>query len=236
MPYLALIRHGESQWNLENRFTGWTDVDLSEKGVQQSREAGRRLHGSGYTFDTAFTSYLRRAIRTLWIVQDHMDQMWIPEFKDWRLNERHYGALQGEDKAAFQEIYGKEQVHQWRRSYAVRPPQLEPDDPRHARFEPKYRGLEPGEIPAAESLADTVHRVLPCWREQLQPRLRAGSDLVVAAHGNSLRGLVKYLEGIADDAIPHLDIPLAVPRIYEFGDDGAIRRCFYLREEGEEEL
>ncbi|HKJ88623.1 MAG TPA: 2,3-bisphosphoglycerate-dependent phosphoglycerate mutase, partial [Gammaproteobacteria bacterium] len=167
MPYLALIRHGESQWNLENRFTGWTDVDLSEKGVRQSVEAGRLLHGAGYTFDAAFTSYLRRAIRTLWAVLEHLDRMWIPEAKDWRLNERHYGALQGENKADFEQLYGREQVHQWRRSFDVRPPRLEPDDPRHARFEAKYRGLDPDDIPAAESLADTVNRVLPCWRERI---------------------------------------------------------------------
>ncbi|MFP4561301.1 MAG: 2,3-diphosphoglycerate-dependent phosphoglycerate mutase [Thiohalorhabdus sp.] len=234
MPYLALIRHGESQWNLENRFTGWTDVDLSEKGVQQSREAGRRLHGAGYTFDLAFTSYLRRAIRTLWLVQDHLDRMWIPDFKDWRLNERHYGALQGENKAAFERLYGAEQLHQWRRSYGVRPPLLEPDDPRHARFEAKYAHLDADQIPAAESLADTVHRVLPCWRERIRPRLLAGDDVLVAAHGNSLRGLVKYLEGISDEDIPHLNIPLAVPRIYELAGDGGIRRRFYLRPEGEE--
>jgi len=236
MARVVLLRHGESQWNLENRFTGWTDVDLSAEGEQQAERAGRLLHGGGYTFDLAYTSYLKRAIRTLWVGLRFMDRMWIPEVKDWRLNERHYGALQGENKRAFEEIYGREQVHRWRRAYDVRPPRLEPDDPRHPRFEAKYQGIDPGSIPDSESLADTVNRVLPCWRELISPRVQAGGDLLVAAHGNSLRALVKYLDGLSDEAVANLNIPLAVPRVYEFGKGLAIRRRFYLRESGEEPI
>lgn len=234
MSYVVLLRHGESQWNQENRFTGWTDVDLSANGLEQAKQAGRLLHGNGYTFDLAYTSYLKRAIRTLWIALDHMDAMWLPVAKDWRLNERHYGALQGEGKRKFEEIYGHEQVHRWRRSYATRPPRLAPDDPRNARFEAKYRKLDPADIPTTEALADTVHRVLPCWRELIVPRIRSGEDVLVAAHGNSLRALVKYLDGISDEAVTNLNIPLAVPRVYEFGEGMEVARRFYLREGGEE--
>ncbi len=236
MTYVVLLRHGESHWNLENRFTGWTDVDLSDSGLEQAQRAGRLLQGNGYTFDVAFTSYLRRAIRTLWIGLDHLDLMWLPVLKDWRLNERHYGALQGESKVRFEEIYGREQVHRWRRSYDVRPPLLEPDDPRHPRFEAKYRKVSPGTLPAAESLADTVNRALPCWRELIAPRIREGEDILVSAHGNSLRALVKYLDELSDEAVASLNIPLAVPRVYEFREGAAIRRRFYLREGGEEEI
>ena len=236
MSYVVLLRHGESRWNQENRFTGWTDVDLSDTGMDQALRAGRLLHGNGYTFDIAYTSYLRRAIRTLWICQDHLDLMWLPVVKDWRLNERHYGALQGESKVRFEELYGREQVHQWRRAYDVRPPVLEPEDPRHARFEAKYAKVPPAEIPASESLADTVNRVLPCWRELISPRIREGEGVLVSAHGNSLRALVKYLDDLSDEAVANLNIPLAVPRVYEFGEGMAIRRRFYLREGGEEEL
>ena len=236
MPYVVLLRHGESQWNLENRFTGWTDVDLSTAGLEQAKGAGRLLHGNGYTFDIAYTSYLKRAIRTLWLALDHMDAMWLPVVKDWRLNERHYGALQGEGKRKFEELYGHEQVQRWRRAFDVRPPRLAPDDPRNARFEAKYRRLAPADIPATESLADTVNRVLPCWRGLIAPRARSGEDVLVAAHGNSLRALVKYLDGISDEAVTNLNIPLAVPRVYQFDDDGQVRRRFYLREEGEETI
>jgi len=236
MATAVLLRHGESLWNLENRFTGWTDVDLSDDGLEQARRAGRLLHGNGYTFDRAYTSYLKRAIRTLWLALDHMDCMWLPVVKDWRLNERHYGALQGESKRRFEALYGHEQVHRWRRSFDVRPPLLAPDDPRHGRFEAKYRKLAAGDIPAAESLADTVNRVLPCWRELIAPRIRAGDDILVAAHGNSLRALVKHLDGVSDEAIANLSIPLAVPRVYEFGEGLAVRRRFYLREDGEEAI
>ena len=236
MTNVVLLRHGESLWNRENRFTGWTDVDLSADGLEQAKQAGRLLHGNGYTFDLAYTSYLRRAIRTLWVGLDHMDAMWLPVVKDWRLNERHYGALQGEGKRKFEEIYGHEQVQRWRRAFDVRPPRLAADDPRNARFEPKYRKLEPTDIPATESLSDTVNRVLPCWRELIVPRVRAGEDVLVAAHGNSLRALVKYLDGLSDEAVTSLNIPLAVPRVYQFGDGLTVRRRFYLRHEGEEAI
>jgi len=232
MPYVVLLRHGESQWNLENRFTGWTDVDLSETGLRQASEAGQQMREAGIAVDLAFTSYLKRAIRTLWRAQDEMDLMWIPVVRDWRLNERHYGALQGENKKAFEAQYGKEQVQQWRRSYRVRPPELAPDDPRHPRFERRYRGLTWDQIPATESLADTVERVLPCWRETIKPHVRAGKHLLVSAHGNSLRALVKELDEIADNDIPGLEIPLAVPRVYEFDTDGAIRGWQYLGPRG----
>jgi 2,3-bisphosphoglycerate-dependent phosphoglycerate mutase len=236
MSHVVLLRHGESQWNLENRFTGWTDVDLSADGLEQARRAGQLLHGNGYTFDIAYTSYLKRAIRTLWLALDHMDAMWLPVVKDWRLNERHYGALQGEGKGKFEAIYGHEQVQRWRRSFEVRPPRLAPDDSRHPRFEAKYRKLAAADLPAAESLADTVNRVLPCWRELIAPRARAGEDVLVAAHGNSLRALVKYLDGISDEGIAHLDIPLAVPRVYQLDGAGGVQRRFYLRETGEEAI
>lgn len=236
MPHVVLLRHGESHWNLEQRFTGWMDVDLSDNGVEQARKGGRSLNEQGYLFDTAFTSYLKRAIRTLWITMDQLDQMWVPVIKDWRLNERHYGTLQGESKVKFEEIYGPEQVHQWRRSYDVRPPHLGPDDPRHPRFEAKYRKLDPGEVPTAESLADTVARVLPSWRELIAPRIRAGEDVLVVGHGNSLRALVKYLDGLSDEGVTGLNIPLAVPRVYAFGEDLELERRFSLREGKEEEI
>ncbi len=236
MPYVVLLRHGKSHWNVEQRFTGWIDVDLSESGMEQAKRAGQLLQERGFVFQGAFTSYLRRAIRTLWISLDHLDQMWLPVFKDWRLNERHYGALQGESKAKFEEIYGVEQVHQWRRSYDVRPPRLESDDPRHPRLEVKYQKLDPSDIPTAESLADTITRVLPCWRELIAPRLRAGEDILVAGHGNSLRALVKYLDGLSEESVVNLNIPLAVPRVYCFGEGMTVERRYYLREEGEEAI
>jgi 2,3-bisphosphoglycerate-dependent phosphoglycerate mutase len=236
MSTLVLLRHGESQWNLENRFTGWTDVDLSDTGRDQAARGGRLLAEGGYDFDLAFTSYLKRAIRTLWIGLDHMDCMWLPVTKDWRLNERHYGALQGESKMEFEQIYGRDQVHQWRRSYAVRPPLLEAGDERHPRHEAKYADLAPADLPAGESLADTVQRVMPCWQTLIAPRLRQGERVLVAAHGNSLRALVKQLDGLSDEAVAGLDIPLAVPRVYRFGDALALERRFYLRESGEEDI
>lgn len=236
MPRCVLLRHGESQWNLEDRFTGWTDVDLSETGMDQAARAGRLLHGNGYTFDIAYTSYLKRAIRTLWVALDRMDRMWLPVARDWRLNERHYGALQGEHKRKFEELYGKEQVHAWRRAFDVRPPKLEMDDPRHPRFDVRYAKLDAQELPSTESLADTVNRVMPCWREAVWPRLREGEDVLIAAHGNSLRALVKHLDDLGDEGITQLNIPLAIPRVYEFDADLNIQRRFYLRETGEEAL
>jgi len=225
---LILLRHGESVWNRENVFTGWTDVDLSEQGMVEARQAGKRLLADGLRFDVAFTSVLKRAIRTLWIVLDEMDLMWIPVERSWRLNERHYGALQGLNKAEMAQRYGDEQVHIWRRSYAVRPPALAADDPRHPRFDPRYAGLDPSELPATESLADTLLRVMPYWHVAIVPRLQAGQSVLVSAHGNSLRALVKHLDGVSDDDIPALNIPTGVPLLYEFDDGLGVLQHRYL--------
>jgi len=213
---LVLLRHGESQWNQDNRFTGWTDVDLSERGRAEAQAAGKQLKTEGLHFDWTCTSVLKRAIRTLWIVLDELDQMWIPVERSWRLNERHYGALQGLNKAETAERYGKDQVAIWRRSYAVQPPALDWDDPRHPRFDARYASLSSDQLPATESLADTLVRVLPYWHENLEPRLRAGATVLVAAHGNSLRALVKHLDNISDEDIAKLDIPTGIPLMYEF--------------------
>lgn len=212
---LVLVRHGQSTWNLENLFTGWTDVDLTPQGAAEAQAAGALLRDGGFDFDVAFTSVLKRAIRTLWIMQDVMDRMWIPVERDWRLNERHYGALQGLDKAATAAKYGAEQVKTWRRSYDIPPPPLAADDPRHPRFDPRYRRVDPALLPATESLKDTLARVVPCWRERLAPALARGQDLLVVAHGNSLRAMVKMLDGMSDAAIVELNIPTGVPILYE---------------------
>ncbi|MGH8131131.1 MAG: 2,3-diphosphoglycerate-dependent phosphoglycerate mutase [Steroidobacteraceae bacterium] len=212
---LVLVRHGQSTWNFENLFTGWVDVDLTELGREEARAAGRLLREQGFEFDQAFTSVLKRAIRTLWIMLDEMDRMWIPVERDWRLNERHYGALQGLDKAATTVKYGADQVKVWRRSYDVPPPPLTADDPRHPRFDARYRGIGDAGLPATESLKDTLSRVEPCWRERVVPALAAGHDVLVVAHGNSLRALVKLLDGISDAAIVELNIPTGVPILYE---------------------
>jgi 2,3-bisphosphoglycerate-dependent phosphoglycerate mutase len=212
---LVLLRHGQSTWNLENLFTGWTDVDLTAQGREEARAAGQRLVERGFEFDVAFTSVLKRAIRTLWILMDEMDRMWIPVERDWRLNERHYGALQGLDKAETTAKYGVEQVKIWRRSYDVPPSPLAGDDPRHPKFDPRYRRLPPTALPATESLKDTLLRVVPCWQERIAPALSAGADVLVVAHGNSLRALVKMLEGLSDDAIVEFNIPTGVPICYE---------------------
>ena len=212
---LVLVRHGQSTWNLENLFTGWTDVDLTPQGAAEAQAAGALLRDGGFDFDVAFTSVLKRAIRTLWIMQDVMDRMWIPVECDWRLNERHYGALQGLDKAATAAKYGAEQVKTWRRSYDIPPPPLAADDPRHPRFDPRYRRVDPALLPATESLKDTLARVVPCWRERLAPALARGQDLLVVAHGNSLRAMVKMLDGMSDAAIVELNIPTGVPILYE---------------------
>jgi 2,3-bisphosphoglycerate-dependent phosphoglycerate mutase len=214
MHTLVLLRHGESSWNLENRFTGWTDVDLSDKGIKEANEAARLLKESGYTFDVAYTSVLKRAIRTLWIVLDGMDLMWIPVHRNWRLNERHYGALQGLNKAETAEKYGEKQVKVWRRSYADPPPPLTPDDERYPGRDRRYASLRPDELPLKESLKDTVARFLPYWNETIAPAVRSGQRVVIAAHGNSLRALVKHLDGISDDAIVELNIPTGVPLVY----------------------
>jgi 2,3-bisphosphoglycerate-dependent phosphoglycerate mutase len=216
---LVLVRHGQSTWNLENLFTGWTDVDLTPQGVAEAQAAGALLRDGGFDFDVAFTSVLKRAIRTLWIMQDVMDRMWMPVERDWRLNERHYGALQGLDKAATAAKFGAEQVKTWRRSYDIPPPPLAADDPRHPRFDPRYRRVDPALLPATESLKDTLARVVPCWRERLVPALARGQDLLVVAHGNSLRAMVKMLDGMSDAAIVELNIPTGVPILYELDAD-----------------
>ncbi len=211
---LVLVRHGQSTWNLENRFTGWTDVDLTAPGCDEARTAAALLRAEGFEFDVAFTSVLKRAIRTLWIMLDEMDRMWLPVERDWRLNERHYGALQGLDKAATTARFGADQVKIWRRSYDIPPPPLGDDDPRHPQFDPRYRGVA-GALPATESLKDTLARVLPCWQERIRPALAAGRDALIVAHGNSLRALVKMLDGISDAAIVEFNIPTGVPIVYQ---------------------
>ena len=228
MKKLVLLRHGESVWNMENRFTGWTDVDLSPKGIEEARAAGRQMLADGYVFDLAFTSVLKRAIRTLWLALDEMDRMWIPVQKTWRLNERHYGALQGLNKMETVERHGEQQVKIWRRSYDIRPPALAPDDPRSPRDDPRYRDLKPDEVPLTECLKDTVDRVLPYWTQMIVPEVRAGRKVLIASHGNSLRALVKYLDKISDDAIVGLNIPTGIPLVYELNDDLTPIRHYYL--------
>lgn len=219
MHKLVIVRHGESTWNKENRFTGWTDVDLSEKGSEEARQAGRTLRKQGYTFDVAHVSVLKRAIRTLWILLDEMDLMWIPVHNFWRLNERHYGALQGLDKAEMAAKFGEEQVKIWRRSYDVQPPALDPGDPRHPRHDPRYAGLAPRELPLTECLKDTVARFLPYWHENLAPAVRSGQRVLVAAHGNTIRALVKYLDDVSDQDIVGINIPTGIPLVYELDAD-----------------
>jgi 2,3-bisphosphoglycerate-dependent phosphoglycerate mutase len=225
---LLLLRHGQSIWNLENLFTGWVDVDLSEQGRQEAQEAGRLLKAEGIAFDIAFTSVLKRAIRTLWMALDEMDMMWLPVERTWRLNERHYGALQGLNKAETAERHGMEQVMLWRRSYDIRPPALTPDDPRYPGSDPRYAGLSRDELPLTECLKDTVARFLPYWHETIAPAVAAGRRVVIAAHGNSLRALVKYLDGISDADILELNIPTGIPLVYELGDDLKPLRHYYL--------
>jgi 2,3-bisphosphoglycerate-dependent phosphoglycerate mutase len=218
MLKLVLLRHGQSAWNLENRFTGWTDVDLSGQGVQEAHEAGRLLKAKGYTFDVAYTSVLRRAIRTLWIVLDDLDLMWIPVHCSWRLNERHYGALQGLNKKATADKYGLEQIQLWRRSYDTSPPPLAETDRRNPSSDPRYVHLKKEEFPKTESLKDTLHRVLLYWHEVITSALKQGKKIIISAHGNSLRALVKHLDNISDEDIPMLEIPTGVPLVYELDD------------------
>ena len=213
---LVFVRHGQSIWNLENLFTGWTDVDLTDQGRKEARDAGRLLRAEGFTFDVAYTSVLKRAIRTLWIALDEMDLMWIPVERSWRLNERHYGALQGLNKAQTVEKHGEAQVKIWRRSYDIPPPPLDSDDERHPRFDPRYRSLDPTELPATESLKTTLERVMPYWSERLAPAVESGLNVLVVAHGNSLRALVKMLDGMSDQEIVEFNIPTGVPMLYEF--------------------
>jgi 2,3-bisphosphoglycerate-dependent phosphoglycerate mutase len=214
---LVLCRHGQSDWNLKNLFTGWTDVDLTEKGNEEAIAAGRLLHELGYSFDIAYTSVLKRAIRTLWHIQDQMDLMWIPVVRDWRLNERHYGSLQGLNKAETAAKYGDDQVHIWRRSYDIPPPDLTIDDERHPSHDPRYAGIDG--LPASESLATTLERVMPCWNDVIAPDLRAGKNVLIAAHGNSLRALVKMLDEVSDEDITGFNIPTGVPLAYELDDN-----------------
>jgi len=218
MPVLVLLRHGESVWNLENRFTGWADVDLTDKGRAEAAEAGRLLKEGGYVFDVAYTSLLKRAIRTLWIALDGLDQMWLPTHGTWRLNERHYGALQGLNKSETAAKFGEEQVLVWRRSYDTPPPALDPDDERHPGRDRRYAGLAAADLPLTECLKDTVARVVPYWNERIAPRVAAGERLLVAAHGNSLRALIKYFDNMSDEAIVKENVPTAIPLVYEFDD------------------
>lgn len=228
MKKLVLLRHGESVWNKENRFTGWTDVTLTEKGVREALDAGRRLKQEGFAFDVAFTSVLRRAIKTLWLVLEEMDLMWIPVFRSWRLNERHYGALQGLNKAETVERHGMEQVQIWRRSYDIRPPALTKEDERYPGNDPRYAALLPEEIPLTECLKDTVDRFLPFWHDLIAPAVREGRRVLISAHGNSLRALVKHLDHIADDQIVGLNIPTGVPLVYELEEDLTPIKHYYL--------
>lgn len=228
MKRLVLLRHGESTWNKENRFTGWTDVPLSVKGVEEAREAGRVLRREGYMFDVAYTSVLERATQTLALALEAMGLPALPIHHSWRLNERHYGALQGLNKAEMTAKHGEQQVQIWRRSYDVRPPALSPDDDRHPSKDPRYANLKPEELPATECLKDTVERFLPYWHETIAPSVRAGTRVLIAAHGNSLRALVKYLDKVSDEAIVQLNIPTGIPLVYELSDDLTPSRHFYL--------
>lgn len=232
MIRLVLLRHGQSVWNLENRFTGWTDVELTDKGEAEARAAGRALAAAGIDFDLCHTSLLKRAIRTLHLALGEMDRLWLPVQKDWRLNERHYGALQGLNKAETAAEHGEDQVFVWRRSYDIPPPPLAPDDERQATGDRRYSDLDPTAIPASESLKDTVRRVLPYWNEAVAPQVKAGQRVLIAAHGNSLRGLVKHLDGISDDEIPSVEIPTGIPLVYELNADLTPIRHYYLREDG----
>jgi 2,3-bisphosphoglycerate-dependent phosphoglycerate mutase len=228
MTRLVLLRHGESTWNKENRFTGWTDVDLSERGRSEAAEAGRLLREDQFVFDIAYTSVLTRAIRTLWIALDVLDRMWIPVEKNWRLNERHYGALQGLNKAETAARHGEAQTKIWRRSYDIPPPPLTIDDPRHPSHDPRYATVPPGELPLTESLKDTVARFLPYWRDTIAPVIRSGRRVLIAAHGNSLRALVKYLDHISEAEIVELNIPTGIPLVYELDDALQPIRHYYL--------
>lgn len=228
MRPLVLLRHGQSTWNKENRFTGWTDVGLTEKGIEEARESGRVLLGEGYTFDVAYTSVLKRAIQTLWLALEEMDLMWIPVHRSWRLNERHYGALQGLNKAEMAAKHGEDQVKIWRRSYDIRPPALTTDDGRYPGSDPRYATLSEDEMPRTECLKDTVARFLPYWENEIAPAVERGERVLISAHGNSLRALVKHLDGISDEEIVGLNIPTGIPLVYELNDDLTPIRNFYL--------
>lgn len=233
MKSIVLLRHGESLWNQENKFTGWTDVDLSSKGVEEALRSGDLLREKGFLFDKAYTSYLKRAIKTLNLVLDRMDQDWIPVEKCWRLNEKHYGALQGLNKSETAAKYGDEQVLIWRRSYDIPAPALSPEDPRHPRFDVRYKDVPPAELPDTESLKDTVERILPYWKKVIFPALKEYNQLLVAAHGNSLRGIIKYLKNISDEAIVGLNLPTAVPYVFDFDDDLNLIDDYFLGDPAE---
>jgi 2,3-bisphosphoglycerate-dependent phosphoglycerate mutase len=233
MYKIVLMRHGESQWNLENRFTGWTDVDLTDKGREEARKAGELLKAEGYTFDLAYTSVLKRAIRTLWISLDAMDAMYLPVVHTWRLNERHYGDLQGLNKTETAARYGDEQVLVWRRAYAIAPNPLSPEDPRHAAHDPRYAKLKSEEIPLTECLKDTVVRVVPFWNDSIAPAIRAGKKVLIAAHGNSLRALIKYLDNVSEEDIVNLNIPTARPLVYELDENLKPIKHYYLGDAAE---
>ena len=225
---LVLLRHGQSTWNKENRFTGWTDVDLSEKGIEEAKEAGKRLKEQGYRFDVAYTSVLKRGIRTLWIVLDEMDLMWIPVYRSWRLNERHYGALQGIYKSKMATEVGEEQVLMWRRSYDISPPALKTSDTRYPGNDPRYKELNPDDIPLTECLKDTIERFMPYWHDTIFPTLKEGKRILISAHGNSLRALVKYLDNVPEDKIVKLNIPTGIPLVYELNEDLKPIEHYYL--------
>jgi 2,3-bisphosphoglycerate-dependent phosphoglycerate mutase len=216
---LVMLRHGESRWNLENRFTGWVDVDLSDKGLAEAKRAGEQLKAEGFAFDVAYTSVLKRAIRTLWLAMDELDQLWVPVVRSWRLNERHYGALQGLNKAETAARHGEDQVKIWRRSYDIPPPPLSPDDPGHPRHDRRYRDLTPDQLPSCESLKDTLARVLPYWNEVIAPDIQAGKQVLIVAHGNSLRALVKHLDGLSDQDVLELNIPTGIPLVYQLDEN-----------------
>jgi 2,3-bisphosphoglycerate-dependent phosphoglycerate mutase len=228
MKKLVLLRHGESEWNKQNRFSGWTDVDLSSQGIVEAQKAGKLLKENGFTFDVAFTSVLTRGIRTLWIVLDELDLMWIPVYKSWRLNERHYGALQGDYKAKMAAELGEEQVLIWRRSYDTPPPALKTSDPRYPGTDARYKDLDPKDIPLSECLKDTVERFLPYWHETIAPTIKEGKKVLISAHGNSLRALVKYLDNVSEADIVSLNIPTGIPLIYELDDELKPLKHYYL--------
>ena len=228
MNRLVLVRHGESTWNKENRFTGWTDVDLSETGILEAKEAGKILKKEGYHFEVAYTSYLTRAIRTLWLILEEMDLLWIRVYKTWRLNEKHYGTLQGLNKSEMAEKYGDQQVLLWRRSYDIPPPPLDENDPRHPKFDHRYSQLSPSELPATESLKETIDRIVPYWQNEMSRTLLERKELLVAAHGNSLRGIVKYLKNISDEEILGVNLPTGVPYIFELDDTLNVQRDYFL--------
>jgi len=231
MHKLVLIRHGESEWNKENRFTGWKDIDLSEKGREEAHAAGKLLKSEGFVFDEAYTSVLKRAIRTLWIVLDELDMMWIPEYKSWMLNERHYGALQGLNKAELAAQYGDEQVQIWRRSFDIPPEPMAETDERYLGNDPRYRNVPAGKFPRAECLKDTVERVVPYFKDEILPKIGSGKRIIIAAHGNSLRALVKYLDNVSDEQITKLNIPTGIPLVYEIDDDLKAKSSHYLGDE-----